>query len=77
FHSNNLYQIYTYVKNYDSKRTGNVNGLLLYAKSDVDIPSGYDYSMDGNIISIRTLDLNKDFKYIKESLDKIITECLI
>lgn len=77
FHSNNLYQIYTYVKNYDSKRTGNVNGLLLYAKSDVDIPSGYDYSMDGNIISIRTLDLNADFRVIKKQLSDIVYSNLL
>ena len=32
----------------------------------------YDYPMGGNTISVRTLDLNTDFKYIREQLDKII-----
>lgn len=35
-HSANLYQIFTYVKNLDVKDTGNVSGLLLYAKTDED-----------------------------------------
>lgn len=72
FHSNNLYQIYTYVKNYDIDNTGNVSGLLLYAKSDVDIIGDYDYPMGGNTISVRTLDLNNDFRYIREQMDEII-----
>ena len=31
-HSNNLYQIHTYVMNRDKKHKGNVDGMLLYAK---------------------------------------------
>jgi 5-methylcytosine-specific restriction enzyme subunit McrC len=36
-HSNNLYQIFTYVKNQDTNNTGNVAGMLLYAKTEEDI----------------------------------------
>ena len=33
-HSGNMYQIFTYVKNQDKDNTGNVAGILLYAKTD-------------------------------------------
>lgn len=32
--SGNLYQIFAYVKNKDKDNTGNVEGMLLYAKTD-------------------------------------------
>lgn len=37
FHSHNMYQIFTYVKNKDNLSSGNVSGVLLYAKTDEDI----------------------------------------
>lgn len=43
--SGNLYQIYTYVKNYDNDNTGNVSGLLLYAKTDEELEPRGDYMM--------------------------------
>ena len=70
--SNNLYQIYTYVKNKDKNHTGNVSGLLLYAKTDEDITPNHDYRMGGNKISVRTLDLNRPFGLIARQLDKIV-----
>lgn len=70
-HSGNIYQIYTYVKNQDRDSSGNVAGLLLYAKTDEDItPDGW-YNMGGNMIGAKTLDLNKDFKEIAVQLDAI------
>lgn len=33
-HSGNVYQIFTYVKNQDTANTGNVSGMLLYAKTE-------------------------------------------
>lgn len=72
-HSGNLYQIFAYVKNEDVGNTGNVAGMLLYAKTEDNIipASGHDYMMDGNKISVRTLDLNVDFKYLAAQLDDI------
>ena len=71
-HSNNMYQIYTYVKNQDRDNTGNVAGLLLYAKtSDNVIPKELSYNINGNKISAQTLDLNQDFKDIAMALDNI------
>lgn len=70
-HSSNMYQIFAYVKNRDINGTGNVSGLLLYAKTDEDITPDNDYMMGGNKISVRTLDLGCSFKLISQTLDKI------
>lgn len=72
-HSNNLYQIFTYVKN-KSVCGKQVSGMLLYAKTDEIIFPNNSYLMDGNKISAKTLDLNCDFNDIKEQLFKIIDE---
>lgn len=71
-HSNNLYQIFTYVKNLDSKKTGNVAGMLLYAKTDETITPNYDFQIDGNKYSVKTLDLNISFPNIAKQLDNIV-----
>jgi len=73
-HSGNLYQIFAYVKNKDINHSGNVSGVLLYAKTDEEITPDNSYLMDGNRISVRTLDLNNDFSEIKKQLDKIVEE---
>lgn len=70
-HSNNLYQIFTYVKNQDVGNTGNVAGILLYAKTDEDITPDCDFKMSGNNISVKTLDLNIDFSNIEAQLNGI------
>jgi 5-methylcytosine-specific restriction enzyme subunit McrC len=73
-HSGNVYQIFTYVKNQDVAGTGKVSGMLLYAKTDEAITPDCSFVMGGNRISVKTLDLNKDFKLIASQLDKIVEE---
>lgn len=73
-HSNNLYQIFTYVKNMDKYRTGNVSGMLLYAKTEEAVTPNCEFPMGGNKISVKTLDLNHRFPLIEEQLDKIVLE---
>ena len=73
-HSDNLYQIYTYVKNLDVEGSGRVAGLLLYAKTDEMILPDNDYRMGGNIILIKTLDLDCEFIEIKKQLDGIVKQ---
>ena len=75
-HSNNLYQIFTYVKNKDINKNGKVSGMLLYAKTNEDIIPNSEYIMSGNKIMVRTLDLNKDFKFIAQSLNKIASDLI-
>ena len=70
--SAHLYQIFTYVKNYDIQNTGNVSGLLLYAKTENEIfPDMEPVTISGNKIGAYTLDLNVDFKHIAKQLDRI------
>ena len=70
-HSNNLYQIFTYVKNEDKLRSGKVTGMLLYAKTDEDITPDSDTIIGGNMISVKTLDLSRNFEGIHSQLDRI------
>lgn len=70
-HSNNLYQIFTYVKN-KAVKGGEVSGMLLYAKTDEDIYPNNEYQMSGNRVTVRTLDLNCDFENITAQLDSIV-----
>lgn len=70
-HSNNIYQIFTYVKNQDKECTGNVSGLLLYAKTEEAITPDFLFNMGGNRIGAKTLDLNMEFSKIAAQLDAI------
>ena len=70
-HSGHLYQIFTYVKNKDRAQCGDVAGLLLYAKTGEAIVPNQTYSMSGNKIWVRTLDLGGDFSLIRRQLDAI------
>ncbi|MFL2139948.1 MAG: 5-methylcytosine-specific restriction endonuclease system specificity protein McrC [Lactobacillus amylovorus] len=74
YKSINLYQIFSYVKNEDVNRTGNVSGMLLYAKTDETKNIEYSFNMDGNRIGVRTLDLGQEFIGIKGQLDGIVGE---
>ena len=74
YHSGNMYQIYTYVMNQDSKRSGNVDGLLLYAKTEESIIPNAEYVISGNRIGVHTLDLNLHFSQIAAQLDKIVED---
>lgn len=73
-HSGNVYQIFTYVKNQDKDNTGNVAGILLYAKTDEAITPDCMFNMGGNQIGAKTLDLNVDFKVIAAQLDKLVED---
>ena len=75
-HSANVYQIFTYVKNRDVRNTGNVSGILLYAKTDEPITPDCVFTMGGNRIGAKTLDLNTDFTHIAKQLDELAGEFL-
>lgn len=71
--SAHLYQIFAYVKNMDTEKTGNVSGLLLYAKTEGEVfPEGEPFVIGGNHIGARTLDLNHKFDVLAKQLDEII-----
>ncbi|MBP1757980.1 MAG: mcrC [Firmicutes bacterium] len=69
YHASNLYQIYTYVKNMDRAKGGNVSGVLLYAKTEEALVPDDMFSMNGNIIRLLTLDLNCPWREITRQLD--------
>ena len=71
FISSNLYQIFTYVKNSDKGGTGKVAGILLYAKTEEDVMPNDDFNIGGNRISLKTLDLNRDWSAITEQLENL------
>lgn len=74
-HSDNLYQIFTYVKNKEielAAQPHEVSGMLLYAKTDEAVLPNNSYMMSGNKISVKTLDLDCDFSEIANQLNKII-----
>lgn len=73
-HSNNMYQIFTYVKNRDyefGEEEHTVSGMLLYAKTEEEVQPDHVYQMHGNQISVRTLDLNLPFVDIAGQLNQI------
>ena len=71
--NNHLYQIRTYVDEYDRDHQHNVDGMLLYAKTkDTDFDDATINHKDGFKIYIRTLDLNTDFDSIKKRLESFV-----
>ena len=73
-HSNNLYQIFTYVKNRSyqfGEKENTVSGMLLYAKTEEVQPDNV-YQMHGSQISVKTLDLNLPFAEIASQMDRIV-----
>lgn len=76
-HSGNLYQIFTYVKNKDKEfgeQPHTVSGMLLYAATDEAVQPDNVYHMSGNKISVKTLDLNREFSEIAAQLNAIVDE---
>lgn len=73
-YSNNLYQIFTYVKNMANVSQKEVSGMLLYAQTDEVIQPNNAYQMSGNKISVKTLDLNKEFVEIAAQLKAIVAD---
>lgn len=72
FHSHNLYQIFSYVKNKDTDNTGKVSGMLLYAKTDEQITPDAEFDMSGNSIAVKNLDLSGEFREIQKQLYECI-----
>ena len=76
-HSQNLYQIFAYVKNLGlafGSRPHEVSGMLLYARTTDVIQPDANYRMSGNRICVRTLDLNREFEAISAQLKSIMEE---
>ncbi len=75
-HSGHMYQIYAYVKNKDRDHSGNVSGMLLYARTEEEQIPDFTYHISGSTIWVRTLDLNQNFEEIAGQLDRNIADWL-
>lgn len=72
FHSNNLYQIFTYVQNYQAHITDKtVSGMLLYARTQESVIPNDEIQLHGNTFLIQTIDLNCEFNLIRKQLNNI------
>lgn len=71
YHSNNMYQLLSYIKNKEVEVGGKVGGILLYAKTQEVVVPNQEFELLGNYYSLKTLDLNQDFEAIKNTLDNI------
>ena len=71
-HSHNLYQMYSYVKNYAASHPESVSGLILYAKTDGLHSPATDVVMHGNRLRAHTLDLDQEFAGIRQQLDELV-----
>lgn len=71
FHSNNLYQIFSYLKNAESKGEiyNSSRGILLYPQVDRYLDE--DYDVQGHKIKVCTLNLNEEWESIHNRLLEI------
>ena len=77
FHSSNLYQIFSYVKNEQLALPAGappVAGMLLYAKTDEDVVPDARFTLSGNPMAVDTLDLSQPFEGIRAQLDAVVEE---
>jgi 5-methylcytosine-specific restriction enzyme subunit McrC len=67
-HSDNLYQMFAYLKNLQCREFGNrmVEGVLLYPT--VSKTLDLEYGVHGHRLRVATLDLNTDWKHISQRL---------
>lgn len=72
--SGNIYQLFSYVKNYQASHgdAASVSGMLLYARTDETITPDQTYTMGGNRIAVKSLDLNCDFSQVRAQLDALV-----
>ncbi len=69
--SENLYQIFAYVKNKDRCQSGKVGGVLLYAKTDEAYLPDCRYVFSKNPIYIKTLPLDGEWRDITRQLEAL------
>ena len=71
-HSNNLYQLFSYLLNQETPdiKTRSTTGILLYPTIDKEY--NLEYSYDNHLIQIKTVNLNASWKNIESRLKQII-----
>ena len=69
FNSSNIYQIYTYLDNFQSEN-GELEGMLLYPTTHTRVRDSITIS--GKKININTINLNQEWKLIENELLELI-----
>ncbi len=69
FNSNNLYQMYTYIKKSGNEQT---DGLILYAKTEEKSIGWNEFIVDKNKLVITDLDLSGSFTRVENKLNDIL-----
>ena len=78
FLSGNLYQIMSYVTNYQAMASqSRVSGMLLYAQTTGVIQPNHAFNIHGHDYAVRTLDLGKEFPKIRSQLDGIANKLML
>lgn len=75
-HSSHLYQMFTYLKNYDARNLTALSGLILYAKTDAAVTPDTTVNVSGHRLSVTSLDLNADFAHITCQIDTVVRDGL-
>ena len=70
FHSNNLYQIYAYIKNYRNEKNKKVEGILLYPTTKQEVDSTHIIGVHN--FRLMTINLNQEWRNIEKDLISII-----
>lgn len=72
FHSANIYQLYAYLRNIESRGGKNVNceGILLYPTVNITLDKSYHH--ENHKISFKTINLSEDWRRIEERLKNIL-----
>ena len=72
--NSHINQVYIYVNEYDREKKHNVDGMLLYAKTNEDFLDDAQIAFeDGYSIFVKTLNLNDDFDGIKSRLESFVS----
>lgn len=72
----NVNQVFTYVVKQKAETNKNVKGMLLYAQTPNEPEYNEKVIIAGNEIKLRTLDMNKEWKYVCKTLDDIADDFL-
>lgn len=71
--SAHLYQIFTYVKNSDTRHDGSVSGLLLYARTEMPTQPELDVVIQGNRLQAHALDLTVPWEDLRAQLESYLS----
>lgn len=72
FDDEDIFKLYSMVKNVDANNTGDISGVLLIASSNNTTHTNEDFTIGKNKVLVRTIDLNLEFTHIQTQLESTI-----